>query len=196
MGFIADVIANAPILSAWGNSIRDRTVQQFASAAERSSQWSSPPVGAMSWITTPGLLSVYNGTAWVTITPQSATVATNDTTTSNTYANVTNVGPAVSVQTATRALVTLSCWYANNTSSLGAFASVAVSGASTIAANESWRVGTSVVAAANSGARGSAQSLITGLTPGVNTFTMQYRREVTGGTANFIDRVLTVVGLP
>ena len=34
------------VTSAWGNEIRDRTLQVFASVAERDAQWSAPPNGA------------------------------------------------------------------------------------------------------------------------------------------------------
>jgi hypothetical protein len=50
MGLIANVVANTPILSTWGNAIRDRTIQRFATAAERTSQWPSPPAGALSYL--------------------------------------------------------------------------------------------------------------------------------------------------
>src|SRR5262245_2986386 len=40
-----NVVANTTILSAWGNNIRDRTIQIFASVADRDSQnavWAAP----------------------------------------------------------------------------------------------------------------------------------------------------------
>jgi hypothetical protein len=65
MGLIADVVANTPITSAWGNAIRNRTIQEFANAAERAAQWIAPPDGAYSWLVdTPGALWVYYGGAW------------------------------------------------------------------------------------------------------------------------------------
>ena len=65
MGLTANVVANTPILSAWGNEIRDRSVQNFASAAERASQWVAPPEGAVSYLRDVDLLSFWNGTAWL-----------------------------------------------------------------------------------------------------------------------------------
>jgi hypothetical protein len=41
-----DVVAGQKITSPWGNEIRDRTRQVFASNAERDAQWLSPPNGA------------------------------------------------------------------------------------------------------------------------------------------------------
>jgi len=46
MGFTANVVDGNIILAAWGNEIRDRTRQVFATAAERDSQWAAPPNGA------------------------------------------------------------------------------------------------------------------------------------------------------
>ena len=38
------------IQSAWGNEIRDRSIQQFASIAERDSQWPTAPNGSLSMV--------------------------------------------------------------------------------------------------------------------------------------------------
>jgi len=67
MGFIADVVAHTPILSSWGNAIRNRTVMDFTNVAERSAQWVSPPEGAMSYLRDVDRVEVFNGTAWVDI---------------------------------------------------------------------------------------------------------------------------------
>ena len=47
MGLTPTVIDGAIIETAWGNEIRDRTFQVFASAAERDAQWLTPPNGAI-----------------------------------------------------------------------------------------------------------------------------------------------------
>lgn len=47
MGFTNNVVDGNIILAAWGNEIRDRTAQVFATAAERDSQWAAPPNGAL-----------------------------------------------------------------------------------------------------------------------------------------------------
>jgi len=46
MGLTANVVAGATIQSAWGNQIRDRTLQVFADPTERDAQWTNPPDGA------------------------------------------------------------------------------------------------------------------------------------------------------
>jgi hypothetical protein len=136
---------------------------------------------------------VYNGTAWVVITPQSATVATLQTTVSVAYADLATVGPAVTLQTGAKALITLSCqgWQsaAGNVNNVA----VAVSGATTLAAADA----NSVVM---TGAVALYQQtpcrtfLLSGLTPGVNTFTAKYK--VNAGTGSFTNRDITVVGIP
>jgi hypothetical protein len=65
MGYIADVVANTPIAATWGNSIRNRVVMDFASAAERSSQWASPPEGALSYLRDVDQIYYYSGSAWI-----------------------------------------------------------------------------------------------------------------------------------
>lgn len=61
----ADVVANTPILSSWGNMVRDRTVVPFTNAAERTAQWPTPALGAHSVLQDrPGLLWYYDGATW------------------------------------------------------------------------------------------------------------------------------------
>src|SRR5262245_21428185 len=60
-----DVVSNTPITSAYGNHIRDRTVQVFASAAERDSQWPAPPDGATCYTVAEDLHYYGLGGAWV-----------------------------------------------------------------------------------------------------------------------------------
>ena len=43
----ADVAQGAVVQASWGNEIRDRTAQVFATVAERDSQWASAPTGAL-----------------------------------------------------------------------------------------------------------------------------------------------------
>jgi hypothetical protein len=53
------------IASDWGNTVWDQSVQQFASAADRSTQFPAPKAGAVSWLDDVKQLETYNGTAWV-----------------------------------------------------------------------------------------------------------------------------------
>lgn len=64
MAFTANVVDGQIILASWGNEIRDRAVMVFSSAAERTSQWPTPPVGALSWRNDILALEEYSGGAW------------------------------------------------------------------------------------------------------------------------------------
>ena len=116
-----------------------------------------------------------------------ATVATNETTTATTYGDLTTPGPAVTVTSGVSAIVMLYAAIANSGTG-SSLASVAVSGASTVAAADGVSVG-----GTTSSLRCTAVSVLTGLNPGLNTFTMKYR--VTNNTGTFIDRKITVLPL-
>lgn len=122
-------------------------------------------------------------------TPGGAVVVTSQGTAVTSYGNnLTTTGPAVSAVTGTQALVWFGALISNSGANSSA-ASVAVSGASSVAANDQWaaiNVGTS----AN---RFSVGHIFTGLTSGSNTFTMQYK--AAAGTATFANRELIVVPL-
>jgi hypothetical protein len=64
MGLTSNVASGAPVTSAWGNEIRDRSVQVFDSAAQRTAQWTAPPEGAVSYLKDVDRLDFYTGTAW------------------------------------------------------------------------------------------------------------------------------------
>lgn len=65
MALTADVVANTPILSTWGNETRNRALQVFATIAERTAQWPAPPTGAHSYIVANKSVYLYDGAAWV-----------------------------------------------------------------------------------------------------------------------------------
>ena len=125
----------------------------------------------------------------------SATVDTTETTTSTTYADLTTVGPAITVNTGdrTEVNVVVSAQIQNNTASDGAKMSVAVSGATTLAASDVNGILVKMPGVTGMVAQLSFDSKITGLTAGSNTFTAKYAA-VTGGTATFLHRWL-VIGL-
>jgi hypothetical protein len=119
-----------------------------------------------------------------------ATVATSQTTTSATFTDLSTVGPAVTATIGVSGTA-LVCPYvrASTSTTGGAFMGFVVSGASTVAAASSFAVGTAATTAQRLG----ATFLVTGLTPGSNTFTAKYL--VTTGTGTFEDRALAVVPL-
>lgn len=122
--------------------------------------------------------------------PRGASVATEQTTISTTYADLATVGPAVTVTTGTSALVIISSFINNDTVNTLTFAGVAVSGATTRAADDTSAM-QNEVSAGFQGARVSVIHLFTGLTAGSNTFTMKYR--VGGGTGRYRNRHLVVI---
>ncbi len=122
-------------------------------------------------------------------TPAETVVATQETTTSTTYADLTTPGPAVTATTGTKALVAIYC-SASNSGAAAALMSYGVTGASTIPpSNDPESIGV----AGTQGSRQSGIFLKTGLTAGSNTFTAKYR--VGAGTGTYLDRRLLVIPL-
>lgn len=113
------------------------------------------------------------------------TVNSSGTRDSDSYGAATNFGPAVSVTHGTMALVTVTARVSNSGSN-ASFMSVAISGAHTAAATDDRalrHVGTSFH-------QGSHSWLITGMTPGVSSFTAEYK--AAAGTATFHHRQIIV----
>lgn len=151
----------------------------------------TPYTGMTIYETDTNLMLVYNGSAWVTITPKSDTQDASVNNPSGTaFAASSGTDPTVTLQTGTKALITvsarISCGGNYN------FAGVAVSGATTVAASDA----NSATVGAVSGAIGASSTfLLTGLTAGSNTFTMRYRCNVSA-SGSYDYRKLTVVGVP
>ena len=146
--------------------------------------------------TTGQVLAVSGGVpAWTTpasASPASAsaTVATEQDTSSGSYTDLVTSGPAVTLTTGTKALVIVTAQQFNSSSNQQ-FASFAVSGATTISASDA-RAARSQNSAFEE-FRFSAVSRLTTLTAGSNTFTMKYR--TAGGTAYFSNREIIVIDL-
>lgn len=121
-----------------------------------------------------------------------AVVATGDTTTSTSYTATlsTHSGPAVSLVTGLTCFVMLSADINNGTNSDGAFMSFAVSGASTVAAADGFCIALVNNTGGSIAAYLGSTFLVTGLTPGLNTFTANYRVSG-GGTGTFTNRKIT-----
>jgi hypothetical protein len=138
---------------------------------------------------------IYNGNAWVCLTPQSAVVNALESTASTSYTNLTTTGPSVTVATGSKALVTITATIDSNSTAgnTQVFAGFDVSGPSTVAANEdqslNHRLGASLVTQ-------SGTFLVTGLTGGNNVFTMKYKSGDSSITARYFRRNITVVGIP
>jgi hypothetical protein len=124
--------------------------------------------------------------------PSTASISTNESTTSTSYVNLTTTGPSISVATGTIAIVLFACEIANNTANSLAKCSVQVSGASTVAVSDSWCLSMDGNAA-NNFSRGAMTHVFTGLTPGTNTFRMMYA--VGSNTGSFKNREINVIPL-
>lgn len=155
----------------------------------------NPFEGQMIYETDTDVLSIYNGSAWVTITPQSATVNTSQTVASASYNDLATVGPQVTIQTGTKALVTIS-GIAESSFNNYMWMSFAVSGATTIAASDdNGSYFREISATGGMGGSISRTLLITSLNVGSNTFTMKYRGTSTNAVS-YRNRSITVVGIP
>lgn len=115
----------------------------------------------------------------------------SSTTTSTSYGNLADgVTTSWTTGTGTMALVSI---YANWTNSIGGggnnrtWMSYAVSGATTIAADDSYSINHS----SSAGMRWGSTFLVTGLNPGTNTFALKYR--TTTGTGTFSQRRIAVI---
>lgn len=190
---ITDLRPSIPLGIIPGNSARRPGVLYGAFSQEPAFK-PVPAAGQMFYEQDTNLLYVYNGSAWVCITPVTANTATAETRASTSYGNLSGgaTGPAVSLQTGTKALVTLQANLNDSGGTSAVFMGFIVSGASTVAGNDN-------LSLANAGAAGlqvqaAAVYQISGLTAGVNTFTAVYR--AAGGTISASLRSITVVGIP
>jgi hypothetical protein len=120
----------------------------------------------------------------------SAVVPTSQTTTSNTFTDLTTTGPSVSASTGARALVMFSSSINNSVTNGASSVSVAVTGATAISASTAWRLVSDGLAASNVVRMGTSH-LFTTLSTGTNVFTMKY--SVGSGTGSFGDRELIVL---
>lgn len=118
-----------------------------------------------------------------------AFVATSQNTTSTSYTDLATLGPAVTVTTGPRAWVHIYNANVHSTGTSSTLMSFEISGSTSVSANDNMSVG----AATTVGSRAGAGFLVTGLTPGSNTFTCKYR--VGGGTGTFVDRRIAVLPL-
>lgn len=120
-----------------------------------------------------------------------ASVATDESTTSGTYADLSTSGPSVTLTTGTTVIVWISAiTYSATTVQTGSI-SVDVSGATTIAASDTNASQTTT--AVSGGALVLSRVMVLTVTAGSNTFKLQYKRS--GGTFNFYNRSIAVLAL-
>jgi len=197
----------------WDDSIRANQYMgqpTFTNEAARAAEITSPEEGMRAYLTAPtvpaatgattavptGVITIYNGSAWVCTTPVAASSNTTGTTNSASYVT-TLTGDATAVSctlvTGTTALVQLSC-NASSATTIGIRTTFSVSGATTLAAADNNGSTVSVAVAGNT-IQLNRTLVITGLTAGTNTFTMNYQAVGGGGTASFSSRAMVVQGI-
>lgn len=122
--------------------------------------------------------------------PQTDHIATSQSTTTTSWTDLATVGPQVTVNIGQsgKALVSVYGAIVASVSGSRSQMSFAVSGATTVAANDSM----SLTNRQTFDARIGATFLVTGLNPGANTFTAKYQSQ-SGNTASFVDRRITVL---
>lgn len=128
-----------------------------------------------------------------------ARVETAESTSSSTdtgYVDLATAGPAVTITTGTKALVTVGARIQSATNGANSFMGIDVSGATTRAAINDTAVGFIQEASGSAYLLASRTTLMTGLTAGSNTFTAKYRH-VSGGasTSQFVLREISVIDL-
>ena len=191
----SDLVAGYPGVS---ESLAERVdtvgVLPFADSTARGTALPSPTDGQYSYLQDTNATEYWDGAAWVAVGGSTAngvdTIATLQTTTSSTYTDLATVGPVVTLTTGTRALVIVTAKIFITGGTANAYASVAVSGASTIAADDE---NAAISSAINLNWRFTSAYIVTGLTAGSNIFTMKYKRS--GNTGNFGSRTLSVIDM-
>jgi hypothetical protein len=170
-------VANASLTAAqWNASVRDNLLGTAPALA-----------------TTAG--SIFATTAANSIAeriPTNNTSFGSETTTSASYTATLSggagtSGPGVVVTTGPKALISFHARQSSSVGGTNVWSSVAISGATTIAANDNWAISYDQAGQIFHG----LCYLEASLTPGSNTFTEQYR--VSGGTGTFAARRINVV---
>jgi hypothetical protein len=179
----------------------------YTNEAARDAAITSPEEGMVAYLTAPtvpaatgaetavptGITTIYNGSAWVCITPVGARTDDSAVTTSASYGGLAGGGtnPSVTLSTGTTALITLSSTVRTATGGSPGIVSVAVSGATTVAASDNY----SLENGSTSNLSLSRSFVLTGLTAGTNTFEIRYRAEPNGTTTTHLRRNIVVVGI-
>jgi hypothetical protein len=119
---------------------------------------------------------------------QTAFISNSETTTSGTFTDLATVGPSVSIQTGTIALVLFGTELDTSDDSFGAYMSVAVSGATTIVASVTYAVSSFF----QENFLTLSYGVLLTVNAGSNTFTAKYATD-SGATGTFRNRRITVI---
>lgn len=124
--------------------------------------------------------------------PSQASVATSEATSTTSYTDLATAGPSVTVTCGTIAMVWFASTMASVTDNTAQWASVEVSGASSVTASDNWSIQKDGITGGNNVRYGMAHAF-TGLTAGSNTFKMKYKAGSSSST--FLNRELLVLPL-
>lgn len=208
--FVAGAVLTAAQLNAMqANALAGGPV--YATLADLNTAIPSPFEGQRAYLTAPAVGTVtaagtvtyvptgidvrYNGTGWVCLTPVGSFTAASGTATgvwTPTLSGSPGTNPSVTILTGATALVTIKCniqFAATQTIEVD----VAVSGATTINAGTVARQGIYQQSSLLLENQYTATFILSGLTAGVNVFTLNYQNNVTAST--YSQRRLTVQGI-
>ena len=182
------------------NTLQQQAVMTFTNEAARDAALTSPTEGMTAYLTAPtvpaatgtvtnvptGALTIYNGTVWVCVTQIGTSSSGTSGNFTTSYADIT-ISAAVSsvtLVTGTTALVSFAGRIAGN----GNFMVLSVK-TGTVAASDNWGAFNTAGAYITVG----RSFVITGLTAGTNTFTLQAKSNVAGGNCDQVS--LNVQGI-
>lgn len=128
----------------------------------------------------------------LTLGGSSNVVTTLESTSSGTFTNLTTAGPAVTVNVPSTGmvLISFSSRLSQSTVNGAAVVGVNITGANTISPSDDLF---HISSTADASSTNSITKLLTGLTPGSTTFTLQYRRQAGSGTSAFAQRRIVVI---
>ncbi len=185
MGFKTFVALNALFAADVNTYLMKQTVIVCTSGTRPA----SPVAGMTIYETDVNLYAVYNGTSWVETSWQYST-AVPAATTSTTYVTAT---AAVTIQTGTKVLISLSGTFTHSTAGITSYLSSSGTGATTYAGADV-RATFFTTNAANYSVPMSRFVIITGLTPGSNVSTAAMKTNAGTLTPSAVD--LAGIGLP
>jgi hypothetical protein len=142
-----------------------------------------------SWIATAMITNGQVTPDKLDLDPAEATVATSQTRTATSYGDLATVGPAVTVTVGANGIVLLHLQAVTNNSANTGFMGFVASGANTIAAADTKTIRNTATVDVSA----AKLFILTGLTPGVTTFTAKYK--VSGGTGTWYDRFIAAIPL-
>jgi hypothetical protein len=198
--------------------LMQQAVMVFTNEAARDAAITSPSEGMIAYLTAPtvpsasgdtyaatptGVETIYNGSNWVCVTPVSATTNTTGTTSSATFTPTLTSGgtnPSVTLVTGTSVKIDFGAIAYSASATRESGMAIAVSGATTLSPSGAVRSLTSLqfgsYAYLDTAALPRAMNrsmVLTGLTAGTNTFTLNYITD--NITVSFSARSITVQGI-